>query len=61
MVQYEPGAFPPAVAAELVKRGHRLQKVREYGNMQAILWNRTNGRVIALPDRRGRGAVVYVR
>ena len=56
-VQYEKGAFSPSVAAELVRRGHHLKEVGPYGNMQAILWNRSTGALTGIPDPRGEGAV----
>ncbi|RME87731.1 MAG: gamma-glutamyltransferase [Zetaproteobacteria bacterium] len=60
-IQYEPQAFDEATKAKLRARGHRLQQVRRYGNMQAILWNRRTGEVLGLSDPRGRGASVRVR
>jgi gamma-glutamyltranspeptidase/glutathione hydrolase len=59
VVQYEEGAFSPAVAAELRKRGHTLKQVsRRYGNMQAILWDRRSGRLTGISDERGEGAAL---
>ncbi len=58
-VQYEPGAFTPAVAADLARRGHRLKPVRRYGNMQAILWDRTTGRLTGIADARGEGVAAH--
>ena len=55
VVQHEAGAFSDATAAELKRRGHRFQAVRDYGNMQAILWLRGEARAIGLTDRRGEG------
>jgi gamma-glutamyltranspeptidase / glutathione hydrolase len=60
-VQYEKGAFSPAVAAELERRGHHLKQVGQYGNMQAILWNRATGKLTGLPDPRGEGQAVTSR
>jgi len=57
VVQYEQGAFSPEVSAELIRRGHRLKQIRNYGNMQAILWNRRTGRLAGIADRRGEGGV----
>ncbi|MDX8401616.1 MAG: gamma-glutamyltransferase, partial [Mariprofundaceae bacterium] len=59
VVQYEKGAFPPAVASELQRRGHRLKPVRRYGNMQAILIE-PGGRAVGLSDHRGEGESVSV-
>ncbi|MDQ6971068.1 MAG: gamma-glutamyltransferase [Mariprofundaceae bacterium] len=59
VVQYEKGAFSPAVAAELRKRGHVLKEMkRAYGNMQAILIDRQAGKLTGISDRRGEGAVL---
>ena len=55
-LQHEAGAFSEDVAAELERRGHRLKQVSDYGNMQAILWQRRTGRLTGLSDRRGEGA-----
>ncbi len=55
VVQYEQGAFPKAVAAKLSKRGHHLKRIHNYGNMQAILWNRRTGTLSGITDRRGEG------
>ena len=58
-VQFEPGAFTPAVAAALKQRGHALTPLqRNYGNMQAILFDRTTGRIRGLADHRGEGAAI---
>ncbi len=55
-VQHEKGAFSPVVATNLQKRGHTLKPVsRQYGNMQAILWQRKKGKLTGLTDRRGEG------
>ena len=55
-VQYEPNAFDDALVAELTARGHRLQALdSEYGNMQAIYWDRSTGRLFTASDPRGGG------
>src|SRR3569623_1584098 len=57
VVQYEPGAFSPELAAALGALGHTLKPFdRPYGNMQAIWWDKTHGRVQAASDPRGGGA-----
>jgi len=56
-VQYEKGAFTPDTLAKLEKRGHRLREIRDYGNMQAIVWNRRKGTYAGLADPRGEGAI----
>ncbi|RMH50271.1 MAG: gamma-glutamyltransferase [Zetaproteobacteria bacterium] len=54
-IEYEQGALTPATIAELTRRGHRLRQIRDYGNMEAILWLRRSGEVVPLADRRGEG------
>ncbi len=57
VVSYEAGAFDAAEAAALTARGHTLEeRTRPYGNMQAILWDRSDNRVSAASDPRGSGA-----
>jgi gamma-glutamyltranspeptidase / glutathione hydrolase len=59
VIQYEPGAFDDNVLAALRKRGHTLQPLTQtYGNMQAIFWDYTTGRVEAASDPRGGGLAV---
>lgn len=63
-VQHEPDVFTPEEKAALERRGHRLRSIgREYGNMQALVWDRAAGRVEAASDPRGEGeaAVVELR
>ena len=56
VVQYEPGALSEKQIAALQAKGHRLQALeRHYGNMQALYWDRRNGRVLAASDPRGIG------
>ena len=55
-IQFEPGALSPYEQAALSAMGHRLeQQQRPFGNMQAIYWDRTAGRVEAASDPRGTG------
>ena len=57
-VQYEKGGFDETTAEALRKKGHELDEVsRNYGNMQAILWDLETGRVEAASDPRGEGGV----
>lgn len=58
VVQHEAGAFAPDIVAGLEERGHRLKQMRDYGNMQAILWRRDGDRLVGLSDRRGEGAAL---
>ncbi|WJW75752.1 gamma-glutamyltransferase [Thiohalobacter sp. IOR34] len=56
-IQFEPGALAPALQRRLEAMGHRLRPLdAPYGNMQAVLWDRRNGRVLAASDPRGVGA-----
>jgi len=62
IVQYEPGAFDSETLHELKKRGHHLQQMsRQYGNMQAILWNRSTGKLTGISDRRGEGTAMQIQ
>ncbi len=57
VVQYEPGGLSPTVIEGLRQRGHALRALDSpYGNMQALLWNRSTGQVQAASDPRGVGA-----
>ncbi|WP_276782869.1 gamma-glutamyltransferase [Thalassolituus oleivorans] len=61
VVEYEPGALSQALQQELKARGHTLKNVgRAYGNMQAILWDRTTNKVTAAADSRGIGSARVV-
>jgi gamma-glutamyltranspeptidase/glutathione hydrolase len=56
VVQFEPGAFDAAQQENLRARGHELKQLdSDYGNMQAIYWNRQTGQVIPASDPRGVG------
>lgn len=56
-IQHEPNAFSPEIAQALQDRGHTLKSVgRQYGNMQAIIWNRANNSIDAATDPRGVGS-----
>jgi gamma-glutamyltranspeptidase/glutathione hydrolase len=55
-IQYEPGAFSPELRAQLAAMGHRFEPLsRDYGNMQAILWDRRSNKLQAASDPRGSG------
>ncbi len=59
VVAYENGAFTADEAADLQRRGHRLQpSSRNYGNMQIVTWDRATGEVAAASDPRGSGEVL---
>ena len=56
VVQFEPGAFDAELQQELLARGHELKPLdSEYGNMQAIYWNKQTGQVLPASDPRGIG------
>lgn len=56
VIQHEPDTFTESEQAALSQRGHQLKSVgRQYGNMQAILWDKTSGEVTAASDPRGLG------
>jgi gamma-glutamyltranspeptidase/glutathione hydrolase len=55
-VEFEPGALTEVEKAGLRSRGHQLEELADtYGNMQAILWDKTKGTVQAASDPRGEG------
>lgn len=55
-VQFEPGAIQPRVARHLEAIGHTLHELDDdYGNMQAVVWDRSSNRVDAASDPRGIG------
>ncbi len=55
-VQYERDGLAPALREALEARGHTLDEVsRNYGNMQAIVWDREAGTLEAASDPRGEG------
>ncbi|HXG27959.1 MAG TPA: gamma-glutamyltransferase, partial [Nevskiales bacterium] len=54
-VVYEDGALSDTDQEALIQRGHRLRRSEPYGNMQAIVWERTRGRIEAASDPRGIG------
>jgi gamma-glutamyltranspeptidase/glutathione hydrolase len=60
-VLYEPAAMDAAMQAELSKLGHKLTRSdRDYGNMQAILWDRDHRAVSAASDPRGEGTAAVL-
>jgi len=57
VVQYEAGAFSDVVIAGLKQRGHQLKLLnRRYGNMQAMMLERSSGITVGIADHRGEGA-----
>ena len=57
VIQWESGAFEPGIVTTLTERGHHLdEQAQPYGNMQAILFDKTTGRASAASDPRGIGS-----
>jgi gamma-glutamyltranspeptidase/glutathione hydrolase len=55
-IEFEVDALDEALREQLMAMGHRLKPLkRQYGNMQAIHWNKRTGRVEAASDPRGIG------
>lgn len=56
VIQHEPNTFSAAEINALESKGHKLKNIgREYGNMQAILWNKKTNTVTAASDPRAFG------
>ncbi len=56
LIQLEPNAISDTTQQQLSERGHTLKTLKNnYGNMQALLWNRGTNRVTAASDPRGGG------
>lgn len=56
VIQHEPDTFTDREQVALLQRGHQLKAVgRQYGNMQAILWDKKSGKVTAASDPRAFG------
>ncbi len=56
LIQFEPDALTGKEIAALQARGHILKRLdREYGNMQALLWDKRSRQVVAASDPRGIG------
>jgi len=61
VIQYEQGALSATTIAALQQRGHHLKLIRHYGDMEAILWNRTKQSLTLLPDTRGEGVGITTK
>ena len=56
VIQHEPQTFSENMKQALIQKGHKLKDVgRQYGNMHAILLNKTHYKVSAASDPRGVG------
>lgn len=57
LIQHEPDTFTHEEKQQLKALGHQLKDVgRQYGNMQAILWDKSQNQVTAASDPRAIGA-----
>ena len=57
VVEHEPDALTIEEVHGLEKLGHKLKATAQrYGNMQAILWDKSTGQLEAASDPRGEGA-----
>lgn len=60
-IQYEPEALTPSEIVRLYVRGHPLEpRGRTWGNMHAVIVNKTNGKVTAASDPRGEGLAAVI-
>jgi gamma-glutamyltranspeptidase/glutathione hydrolase len=56
VVEYEKGGLSDDEIQELQAKGHEVKELnRQYGNMQAILWDKMTNRVTAASDPRREG------
>ncbi len=59
VLEYEKGALATNELAGLAAMGHQLKEARyNYGDMQAVQWNKTTHQLTAASDRRGEGRAV---
>ena len=59
VIEHEPNAFSDKLMADLKTKGHTLAPVgRHYGNMHAILWDKSAGVLTAASDPRGSGLAI---
>ncbi|QIZ85702.1 gamma-glutamyltransferase [Bermanella marisrubri] len=57
VIQYEKDSLTLVEIASLKMKGHELKEIqRQYGNMQAILWDKKNNKITAAADPRGVGS-----
>ncbi len=61
VVEFEEGAFEDEAYVGLEALGHNLKLVnRDYGNMQAVIWDKQDNTLDAASDPRGIGAAIVV-
>ncbi len=59
VLEYEKGAITADEQPRLAAMGHQLKEARyNYGDMQAVQWNKTTHQLAAASDRRGEGRAV---
>ena len=59
VVEYEKGAIAADELIKLTAMGHQLKEARyNYGDMQAVQWDKTTHQLAAASDRRGEGRAV---
>ena len=59
VIEYENGAFSNEELTQLKSMGHELKPVRyPYGDMQAVLLNKSTKQLSAASDKRGEGRAV---
>jgi gamma-glutamyltranspeptidase/glutathione hydrolase len=59
VLEYEKGAITADELTGLAARGHQLKEARyNYGDMQAVQWNKITHQLTAASDRRGEGRAV---
>ncbi|MCK9395165.1 MAG: gamma-glutamyltransferase [Methylobacter sp.] len=59
VIEYEKGAITADELAGLAAMGHQLKETRyNYGDMQAVQWNKATHQLTAASDRRGEGQAV---
>jgi len=58
VIQHEKGAFTPQIRKQMQAQGHVFKQIRNYGNMQAIIWDKHTGKVYGASDKRGEGVTI---
>ena len=53
VIRYEKGAFTEEIIKSLESKGHTLQEISSYGNMQVVIWEKETGGVNSSSDPRG--------
>ena len=60
-IYYEKGALSEKNIEELELMGHRLSEGSAWGNMHAVIWNKTKKTIDAASDQRGIGKAVVIK